>query len=251
MGNLIKYEFRKTWIIKAIILVFTAIFELLFLAGTFSKNEDMQATGIIFLILTTLCALFIIGIYGIFRLHKDITTKQSYMLFMTPHNSYTILGAKLIENAGSILLAGVFYMVLALIDITFLAAYNGEIVEALDLINEILGEHYSIDTYRFIMISFDMITVWIFNIVTGFFAVTISASVLNGKKGSGIISFILYLFITGFIEKLHNFIMDCFTSADMIGFTTGRMVYNLIYYIGFTVVMYVITAWIMDNKLSV
>ena len=47
MGNLIKYEFRKTWIIKAIILVFTAIFELLFLAGTFSKNEDMQATGII------------------------------------------------------------------------------------------------------------------------------------------------------------------------------------------------------------
>ena len=94
---------------------------------------------------------------------------------MTPHNSYTILGAKLIENAGSILLAGVFYMVLALIDITFLAAYNGEIVEAIDLINEILGEHYSIDTYRFIMISFDMITVWIFNIVTGFFAVTISA----------------------------------------------------------------------------
>jgi hypothetical protein len=124
MGNLIKYEFRKTWIIKAIILVFTAIFELLFLAGTFSKNEDMQATGIIFLVLTTLCALFIIGIYGIFRLHKDITTKQSYMLFMTPHNSYTILGAKLIENAGSILLAGVFYMVLALMALLKILEYH-------------------------------------------------------------------------------------------------------------------------------
>ena len=250
MGKLIKYEFRKSWVIKAIILVLTAIFELMFLAGTFFENEDLLGFGISFLALTTICAMFIIGVYGIFGLHKDLTTKQSYMLFMTPNSSYKILGAKLIENAGSIIITGALYKVLAIIDITILAAESGQIKDAIALINAILGEHYSIDTYRFVMISSAMISAWIFTVVAGYLAVTLSASILSGKKFSGIISFIFFLIINGAVKKIHNCIMEIY-SADLIGFSTGRMIYGLIYYLGLSFAIYVIAAWIMENKLSV
>ena len=35
-------------------------------------------------------------------LHRDLNTKQSYMLFLTPKSSYQILGAKILENGISI-----------------------------------------------------------------------------------------------------------------------------------------------------
>ena len=49
MGKLIKYEFRKSWVIKAIILVFTGIFELMFLAGVLLNKEDLFVVGTAFL----------------------------------------------------------------------------------------------------------------------------------------------------------------------------------------------------------
>lgn len=250
MVNLIKYEFRKSWIIKAIILVFTAVFELMFIGGTIFNNEDFLGMGIAFLSLTTICALFIIGVYGIFRLHKDLTTKQSYMLFMTPNSSYKILGAKLIENAGSILVAGVFYILLAIVDFTFLMAANGEIREGIELLNQILGAHYSVDTYGFVMVSLNIIVIWIFTIVVGYLAVIISASILSGRKFSGVISFIIFLIINGVVQKIHGIILEL-VGFDTFGFSTGKTVLGLVFDIVFAIIVYFAAAWIMDNKLSV
>ena len=97
MGNLIKYEFRKTMALKGIILVITAIFEAMFLIGIGADDEDMIGLSVGLLTLATFFGVLIIGVFGIYTLSKDLNTKRSYMLFMTPHSSYSILGAKLIE----------------------------------------------------------------------------------------------------------------------------------------------------------
>lgn len=248
MGKLIKYEFRKSWVIKAIILVFTGIFELMFLAGVLFNKDDLFGFGTAFLSLTTICALFSMGIYGIFKLHKDLTTKQSYMLFMTPNNSYKILGAKLIENAGSILIAGIFYIILALADIAIAFAVDGQINDAVIIINDIWGAE--LDSCKISLIGLDMTVVWIFTVIIGYLAVIISASILNGKKFSGLISFIIFLVITSVVEKLHSAGLGIL-GIDPMEYSTGRIIYSLIYYIVFTVIAYVVSAWIMDNKLSV
>ena len=61
---------------------------------------------------------FYIGLENILTLYRDLNSKQSYMLFLTPKSSYEILGAKILENGISILMAGAFFIVLAVFDLT-------------------------------------------------------------------------------------------------------------------------------------
>ena len=54
--------------------------------------------GIIFLVMCTIFGVIYIGIESVNVLHRDLNTKQSYMLFLTPKSSYQILGAKILEK---------------------------------------------------------------------------------------------------------------------------------------------------------
>ena len=118
MLKLMKYEFRKSASSKLILLVLTAVFELAFLGGVFFKGYNLMGTGMMFLILCAFFGVFYIGLEGIMTLYRDLNSKQSYMLFLTPKSSYEILGAKILENGISILMAGAFFIVLAVFDLT-------------------------------------------------------------------------------------------------------------------------------------
>ena len=65
----------------------------------------MTGTGIVLLTMLAMGGIMVIGLASVVTLHRDVSTKQSYMLFMTPNSSYSILGAKMLENGLSILLA--------------------------------------------------------------------------------------------------------------------------------------------------
>ena len=109
MWTLMKYEFRKTWFTKVIFLVMTALAEIAYLAGLYGKNDDVMGTGILFLVLLTVGGILVIGLESVVTLYRDMNTKQAYMLFMTPHSDYAILGAKVLECTLSILLASAFF----------------------------------------------------------------------------------------------------------------------------------------------
>ena len=86
MSKLIKYEFRKTWPAKLVVLAFTLIAEIVFLVGVFGDNPDRTGIGIALLALTAMFGIFAIGVQSLVILHRDMSTKQSYMLFMTPNS---------------------------------------------------------------------------------------------------------------------------------------------------------------------
>ena len=90
MLKLMKYEFRKSASSKLILLVLTAVFELAFLGGVFFKGYNLMGTGMMFLILCAFFGVFYIGLEGIMTLYRDLNSKQSYMLFLTPKSSYEI-----------------------------------------------------------------------------------------------------------------------------------------------------------------
>ena len=121
MKNLIKYEFRKTLFVKLILLALTGAAELVFLFGLL-RGEDSNAIpfGIVLLTMLAIAGITFIGIHSALSLYRDLTTKQSYMLFLTPRSSYQILGAKIVENGLSILISGAFFAVLGYIDIQLL-----------------------------------------------------------------------------------------------------------------------------------
>ena len=214
MLKLMKYELRKTAFSKLVLLVITAVAEIAFLIGVFWKKDNILAMGIIFLVMCTIFGVIYIGIESVNVLHRDLNTKQSYMLFLTPKSSYQILGAKILENGISIIMAGAFFAALAALDVTVATLYIGGLAS------------------------------WIVFIVNADLSVILSASVLAGKKGSGIAGFLIFLVISSVIGKLLDLI-PVLKSMEL------TFVLYIAASFAIAAVLYVISGWIMEKKLSV
>lgn len=251
MLKLMKYEFRKTRLTKLIILVITAVAEVLFLGGLYTDRYTLMGCSIFALMMLAFLGVFVIGLESIVALHRDMNTKQSYMLFMTPHSCYSILGAKTLECCLSILLTGVCFFALGALDVSLLFAREGKLVDLWDFIHELLanitinGHSLEIDPGTLAALVFVLLAAWILTIITAFLAVTISAALLNGRRFSGVISFVLFLALSLGCSLLTNLV-----TRPIPGNITVMMVHGLLSLV-FAAVMYFVTAKIMEDKLSV
>ena len=242
MLKLMKYEFRKSASSKLILLVLTAVFELAFLGGVFFKGYNLMGTGMMFLILCAFFGVFYIGLEGIMTLYRDLNSKQSYMLFLTPKSSYEILGAKILENGISILMAGAFFIVLAVFDLTVATLCIGGAKELMDSIRQIM------DIRLNIKIVSDAVILSVFAslviVVIADMAVILSASVLAGKKGSGIAAFALFLILSWLFSQMLN-LVPAFDNMNL------TMILEIAVSLVLSVIFYFISGWIMEKKLSV
>ncbi|MCD7763729.1 MAG: hypothetical protein LUI14_11160 [Lachnospiraceae bacterium] len=247
MGKLMKYEFRKTMFSKIVLLVITGVLEIVFLAGVFLNWDNGLGLGTIGLTLCAIIGIFYIGIESLMVFHRDLNTKQSYMLFLTPYNSYQILGAKVLENGISIFLAGCFYAALAALDLAIAIGYLGGLKELLEMIQifleqlEITITFTTVDSLLFV---FEILASWLMTVVTGILAVVLSATVLAGKRFSGLVSFLLFFLIAWGCSALMNRI------PDTLAVTTFYLL-SILAALACTAVMYLISGWIMERKLSV
>ncbi len=251
MLKLIKYEFRKTRMTKAIILAITLIAQVVFLIGLYTDNDASTSVGILGLTMLAFGGILIIGLQSIRTLHQDMNTRQSYMLFMTPNSSYKILGSKLFECGLSILIAGVFFFALGTLDITLLLARLGELNELWKFIKEFLsdltidGRTVDLNAGAFASAGFSVLTSWFFSVTTACLAVVISAALLNGRRFNGLISFIFFLLLSWGCSWISGLI------TKPINDTTVLMIVGGLISLAFSVIMYIVTAKIMEDKLSV
>jgi hypothetical protein len=251
MLKLMKYELRKTWFTKAILLAVTAAVEAFFLYGLYGEKEDMAAGGAFILLLLAFGGVLVIGLESVITLHRDMNTKQSYMLFMTPNSCYKILGAKVLECSLSILLTGAFFFALGALDLSLVFAKQGELSLLWDQIREFIsnfsvnGRPITIDLPTMATVVFSLLSGWIALITSAYLADVISAALLNGKKMNGVISFVLFLALSLGCSLLTNLI-----TRPIPGNITVMMVHGLLSLV-FAAVMYFVTAKIMEDKLSV
>lgn len=251
MLKLMKYELRKTAFSKLVLLVITAVAEIAFLIGVFWKKDNILAMGIIFLVMCTIFGVIYIGIESVNVLHRDLNTKQSYMLFLTPKSSYQILGAKILgakilENGISIIMAGAFFAALAAIDVTVATLYIGGLKEMINLVSSFMEVNWSVTftPAEAAFYFFGLLASWIVFIVNADLSVILSASVLAGKKGSGIAGFLIFLVISSVIGKLLDLI-PVLKSMEL------TFVLYIAASFAIAAVLYVISGWIMEKKLSV
>lgn len=247
MLKLMKYEFRKTLISKMILLAITAVMEIVFLIGVFGELETPLAIGIMGLMLCGIFGIIYIGIESVTVFHKDLNTKQSYMLFLTPNNSYKILGAKILENGLSLVITGAFYVGLAAIDISTAILYIGgleEFIEMLKVMSLSFQVNIDITAGAIIVLFFTALASWIMTIVTADFAVVLSATVFAGKRFSGIVSFVIFLGVNAVGSKIME-ILPALNSEYT------QFALNISVLFAIAAILYVIAAWIMDKKLSV
>nr|WP_295278945.1 hypothetical protein [uncultured Blautia sp.] len=246
MLKLMKYEFRKTAFSKLILLVITAVVEIAFLLGVFLEKDNLLAIGVALLSMCAVVGVFYIGLESVIVLHRDLNTKQSYMLFLTPKSSYQILGAKVLENGISIALTGVFFAALAAIDVTVATLYIGGMKELMDLVRTFLEINwsFSLNPVEIALYFFGLLASWIVYIVNADLAVILSASVLAGKRGSGLVSFLIFVILS----TLLGMILDYIPSLASIELT---FVLYIAASFAMAAVLYMISGWIMEKKLSV
>lgn len=246
MLKLMKYEFRKTAFFKFVLLLITAIIEVVYLLGVFLEKDNLLAIGIFFLSLCAIIGIFCVGIQSVLTLHRDLNTKQSYMLFLTPKSSYEILGAKILENGISILAAGAFFAVLAAIDITVATVYIGGMQELYDLVSSFLEVNWSVvlSPAQAAFFFFSILASWMVYIVNADLAVILSSSVLAGKRGSGVVAFILFLVLSTLLGMVLNRI-PTLKSAEL------TFVLYIVITLAVAAVLYLISGWFMEKKLSV
>lgn len=251
MKMLMKYEMRKTWFLKAVLLALTAAAEAVFLVGLFSNNNDVYVTGIGLLIFLAFSGVAVIGLGTVIVLHRDMNTKQSVMLFMTPHSSYAILGAKVLENLLSILLASAFFFALGFLDITLLFAHEKVLDQLWEMLSKFMQSLFNgrvvIDTPVLAAFVWLIAASWFSTVVTACLADVISAALLSGKRWSGLISVLFFILLTWGQNKLASlFYMGMsFDSFIPIALLRGGIM------LVFAVAMYVVTAVIMERRLSV
>lgn len=249
-----KYEARKTAFSKIILLIIVGVFELIFLYGLYFTNLQDSAALTIGIVGLTLCATFGIiytGIESLLTLYRDLNTKQSYMLFMTPNSSYKILGAKAIENAIAIAVTSIFFAALAAIDLTLLGMKTGDIQEIFHILSQMFSVNIDLKEIGWYTLFsfFASVTSWFLSIMIGYLAITLSSSVLAGKKFNGIVCFGLYLVLSGVLNRLTFFLSDTLAPTNIA--LMLRLCITIFIALAMSVVLYVITGTIMEKKLSV
>ncbi len=254
MSRLMKYEFRKTMFPKLVLLGLTAVMEAIYLIGMLVKKDSSggfdtsyASGGILGLVLTASFGIIFIGLYTLMVLHNELGTKQGYMLFMTPHNSYKILGAKMLENALSMFATGGFFGVLATIDLNILLKASGETRSLMDMIQLMLRNadiNIELRKEYFWAFLFVLIASWLEFIMTAGLSLVLSHTFLSGKKLSLVVSIVLFFLLSWFTSWVRNF-----APRQSGGMHLEFMVDGLIS-LGFTVVFYFISGWMMEKKLS-
>ena len=246
MLRLLKYELRKTLFAKLVLLGITAVAEAIFLIGLWGDKENTMAIGAVLLFFIAITGIALMGVLSLVTLHRDMNTKQGYMLFMTPNSCYRILGAKVIECGLSLLIAGAFFFALGYLDFSLLLG-RGTNQQIWDMLNQMIrsiNEKIVLDAPHISALMFSLIADWLCTITTAYLSDVICSSLLNGKKGSLLITFILFIALNYGISKLLQLVP---ASIGIIPVLIWQGVIALV----LAGIMYVITARLMEKYLSV
>ncbi len=221
MTTLMKYELLKQKSSKLILGGFLLVFEAAFLLGMLIKLNWVIGLAIIGLSLTSVIGFAVVALEAIGTYYKDLTEKQGYMVFMTPHNEYTILAGKILTGILTIIVWTAFIVLLAFADITILSAYFGDVEEALYLIRQIGVGLFGIDVswgsaiYMVVLIVLE----WINMVVTAFLSITLAVTVLRGNKMSGVASFGIFIVLNIVTNWITNRVYALFGMSVSDGIT--------------------------------
>ena len=249
MSKLLKYELKKTWALKLIILGITAVAELAFLITLFldTNNGNALAVTCLLLFFIALGGTMLIGVQSVLTLHRDMNTKQGYMLYMTPRNSFQILGAKLLENGLSLVLAGGFFFLLGFLDVTLVFSKLGALEELWKFFQDfvrMINDEIQLNAQSILCLVTELLASWLATVSIAYLADIVSSALLNGKKMNGLLSFLFFILLTILLNWIQNQFRTSVTIEALLLIRAGiALLYSAL--------MYVISALVMDRYLSV
>ena len=246
MLRLLKYEMRKTLTAKIVLLGLTVVLQAFFLYGYWKDRAELVAAAAALLFFAATFGMMAIGIQSLITLHRDMNTRQGYMLFMTPNSCYKILGAKVLECGLSLLIAGAFFFAIGLLDVDLILR-KGNNQSVWDYISQMLHSvdgNLKINTANALRVVFWLISSWLCTVTMAFFADTLSSSLLNGKKFNMLVTFLFFIVLDYGGSKLMGLV------PAGVG-TEQRLIFMGLVALVLSALMYWVTAKLMEKYLSV
>jgi hypothetical protein len=255
MLKLIKYELRKN--VSALIIVagIFALLQVFYAYNLFRARLEKSEIMLFLCVFAIFASIIVLSMVCVTTYSKDLKTRQSYMLFMTPNSSYSIVGSKLITTALEILLSFAAGCGIIVADLYFLCQKFPSIGNTMDMINEILGQFFNEYAYsRKICMALAAFALgWILFIIDCLGAITLSSTFMANNKAKGIVSFLLLLLLCYIESKLLYFVTDTinskvsFGNANLFTYTmAGSYITMLVLMVG----LYFGISYMLDRKVS-
>lgn len=218
MVKLLKYEMKKQQTSRMVIGSILLVCVLGFALGMLLGREKLAAVSLAVMMMATFFVVFYVGIESILVLNRDLKTKQSYMLWMVPKSIWEILGSKFLAAILQMLIVFVMYVAVGLICILVTLQHTGHLSDLFKMIWQ-AGELYIDGLPSIIWGSAE-----IFLAVVVFFAIIIA------------------------VEKIYDLICPAIcVNIGTSGFNPGFVLYYLV--VGF--ILFGVSGWMADKKLSV
>ncbi len=253
MFNLIKYELRKVRTTYAVLLGCILLLEGYFLGSIASKAEvHMLVSAILLMVVAYVCAI-IVFVMGVTAYSSELKQKTSYLIFMTPHSAASVMCAKMLYSVVSALFFGGILAVLGWWDFKLLMAEYGEYITMYEFLEMFVAEAGVSLPQLYATVGLSLITV-LLNIlcalVVAYFAITLSATILQQRKGRGFITLLIYFAINFCLTKL----AETYTDPDAVlrGFEDmlPALLPNILQCAAVIAASIFGSAWLLEKKVS-
>ena len=263
MGNVLKYEIKKSRFMMLIVGIIIGCLELAYLIGFFgvktAQNEKIQdifssiwVFSIVLLVIAACCSMLVGVLYSVLLYNNDIRKKSGYTLFLTP--TLGVLATAVLVIAFAILgIADILLFIPELDDTSFIGQL---LIPLRDMIFDNVGS-VSLFLLNLILQIVVMIT-------TIYLAIAMSKTLLGNKKIGSFVAFVFWIALEIFqsaISSLFALLSNGLFSIS-IDISEDGLVYNLDTAIPYLLaamalnlifagVCYGITTYLTDKKMSV
>lgn len=247
MVKLLKYEMKKQQTSRMVIGSILLVCVLGFALGMLLGREKLAAVSLAVMMMATFFVVFYVGIESILVLNRDLKTKQSYMLWMVPKSIWEILGSKFLAAILQMLIVFVMYVAVGLICILVTLQHTGHLSDLFKMIWQ-AGELYIDGLPSIIWGSAEIFLGWTVVIMAGFVGVILSRTLLLNAKYSGFLAVVVFFAIIIAVEKIYDLI------CPAICVNIGTSVFNpgfVLYYLVVGFILFGVSGWMADKKLSV
>lgn len=257
MFRLSKYELRKNRNTLLIILAGLAVLEICFLVSLYMDNQDYAVIWASALFLYSLICYFAVFIFAITNYYREINSKTSYLVFMTPVSSLRIILSKML----TVLLLGLIMAsvigVLGYLDVSLFLTRYSEYKTMGEVISEVM-KNFGIDTVQLASMMLFSIIIFLLSVFSTvamlYLCITLAATLLQNSRLKLVVTIVFFIAGMTANGKIQDLIGELQPvvykeTVQFLDLLVQSWPYALANLIELAVCM-LLTTWLLEKKLS-
>jgi len=252
MLKLMKYEFKRSVTTLIILYVVIAALEGFSLYSMFAKNNIGTVISFSLLILGGFAVMIFIFVMAIQSYSKELSSKYSYMIFMTPNSTYKIIGSKLLTTGFVALVTTVVACLLIVLDFNIFISQFTDVRNAKESIEQALAYRgYNLgNLYLSILVYCIVIWIGIFMWISlAYFSITLSATAFSNKRFRGVLTFLIFIALGYAMSRLSSALPSVDIGTGLVN-TLLTPLYSYIVDIVTIILAFLGSSLLLDKKVS-